>query len=83
MKYLISIIFLTSVISFANATKTTITGVAKSYSGKNLQLKSITDHIVKTEEVIDEIIVDSSGTFTLNADINNPIQERTPAASLV
>jgi len=73
-------IFILSILSFslANAGKTTLSGVEKSYAGRTLTLRTYTDQILKNERILSEVTVDSSGFFSFVVDIASPIQAFIP-----
>ena len=73
----IFILFILS-LSVTNAKETTLSGVAKSYAGKKLTLKTYTDQIVKNERILSEAKVDTAGFFSFVIDIVSPIQGHIP-----
>ena len=71
--FYIFILFVCS-LSFASAKETILSGVAESYAGKMLTLRTQTDQIVKNERILSEVTVDSAGFFSFAVDIVSPIQ---------
>jgi transposase-like protein len=53
----------------ARAERTVVSGVAKSYAGKELALKCFSDQIVYTERLLANSVVDESGNFTFVVDV--------------
>ena len=51
-----------------------VTGIAKSYAGKTLTLRTYTDLIVNNERILSETTVDTAGFFSFVVDIASPIQ---------
>ena len=55
-----------------------MSGVAKSYAGKELALKCFSDQIVYTERLLANSVVDESGNFTFVVDVDSPVQAFVP-----
>ena len=62
----------------ARAERTVVSGVAKSYAGKELALKCFSDQIVYTERLLANSVVDESGNFTFVVDVDSPVQAFVP-----
>jgi len=71
--FYIFILFVCS-FSFASAKETILSGVAKSYAGKTLTLRTHTDQIVKNERILSEVTVGADGFFSFAVDIVSPVQ---------
>jgi hypothetical protein len=73
-------IFILFVFSFslANAKGTVLSGVAESYAGKTLTLRTYADQIVKNERILSEVTVDAAGFFSFAIDLVSPIQAFIP-----
>jgi len=65
-------------LSLAHAKETMLSGVAKSYAGKTLTLKTYTDQIVKNEWILSEAKVDTAGFFSFAVNLVSPIQVYIP-----
>lgn len=62
----------------ANAERVLVSGVAKSYAGKELALKCFSDQIVYTELILANTTVDEMGNFTFAVDVDSPVQAFVP-----
>ncbi|MDR1729497.1 MAG: redoxin domain-containing protein [Prevotellaceae bacterium] len=73
-------IFISAVFSFSlmHAKETTLSGVEKSYAGQTLTLRTYADQIVRDEQILSEVTVDTSGFFSFVIDIASPIQAFIP-----
>ncbi|MCB9018315.1 MAG: redoxin domain-containing protein [Prevotellaceae bacterium] len=78
MKQILLTLFFLLQGTFFYAAVTEVSGVAKDYAGKNIQLLTYTDKIINEMRILGETTVDTSGAFSFSVNLHSVIEAFIP-----